>query len=212
MELDEFQARIRNRLEQQKEEEQAKCSEIEESMRQLDEKRSNFKKQTRGFLFTGIRDRLKGLNDNFANLKIHSGDNHCTVEFAHTIEYPCTTTLCFSISPGPDSMGFVVQYDLTILPIFVDYKKHDEDTFSFTDAGRSSALAWVEERIFEFLDTYMNVRNHPAYQKSNMVTDPICGMVFPVASAADSIKIDERKIVYFCSLTCKTAYESNHDD
>ena len=177
-------------------------------MRQLEEKRNAFKRRIRGFLFTGVRDRLNELGQNFDNIQIHSSDDHCTAEFSHTIEYPCTATLNFSISPARELEGFIVRYDLLLVPIFFDYKKYDEEEFKFTESEEERALEWVETRIFEFLDSYLEIRRHPAYQKGNMVTDPICGMRFPAASAAESIKIDDRKTVYFCSKTCKAAYDS----
>jgi YHS domain-containing protein len=207
MEFDEFQSKIGEHIGQRKIEEEKKSSEIEESMRQLEEKRNAFKRRIRGFLFTGVRDRLNELGQNFDNIQIHSSDDHCTAEFSHTIEYPCTATLNFSISPARELEGFIVRYDLLLVPIFFDYKKHDEEEFPFIESGESRALEWVETRIFEFLDAYLEVRRHPSYQQGYMVTDPVCGMRFPAASAADSIKVDDRKSIYFCSRTCRAAYE-----
>jgi YHS domain-containing protein len=209
MDLDEFRKKVESQIGRRKKEEEENQTTIEESMRLLEEKRNDFNKRVSRLLFSDVRDRLKELGQNFDNIKIHSGEKHCTAEFAHTKKYPCTATLCFSVSPGSDIESFIVRYDCTVLPVFADYGRNDEQEFPFTESGKIKALSWVETRILEFLDNYLEIGSHPAYQKGNMVTDPVCGMVLSAASAADSIKIDERKTVYFCSTTCRTAYDSN---
>lgn len=44
------------------------------------------------------------------------------------------------------------------------------------DDSEEAIGQWVEERITEFIDTYLRLETHPLYQKDNIVIDPICGM------------------------------------
>jgi YHS domain-containing protein len=159
-----------------------------------------------------IRPRMGELACHFANATLpspgNSHDTSCFCSFAHSLQFPATVTLNLSLMPietRPEA--FTVRYDLEILPVFMEYRKSDSLQAGFTEDD-TLIIQWVEERLLEFLDTYLKLETHPLYQKDNLVLDPVCGMRIPVISA--SCKTEHNgKIVCFCSEHCRNAFLTN---
>jgi YHS domain-containing protein len=95
--------------------------------------------------------------------------------------------------------------------MLMEFKRSDERNFPLKDLDREEIGTWVEARIFDFLDTYLQLETHPLYQKDNVVTDPVCGMRFPLLEAVARIERKDETI-YFCSEPCKIAYLKKHKD
>jgi len=86
----------------------------------------------------------------------------------------------------------------------MEYTRNAEDIFPLE--GDEEALAgWVEDRILDFLDTYLRLETHPLYQKVNTVIDIVCGMHITSTSATCSVEQHGRTF-YFCSEHCKEAF------
>lgn len=47
---------------------------------------------------------------------------------------------------------------------------------------------WMETKIFEFIETCLQLETHPEYQKDKFVNDPVCGIRFPITQAAGKIE------------------------
>jgi len=130
-------------------------------------------------------------------------EHSCFCFFAHSLRFPATVSLSFTMAPGETQHELKVIYNMEILPVFMAYSRNDTLQATFDDDGRIAS--WVEYRILEFLDTYLKIETHPLYQKDNLVLDPVCGMRIPINSAPSMIELNSQTI-YFCSDHCKEAF------
>lgn len=199
--------RIHNRFEQHRLDLAAKQQQLDSRMKVLLEQRERQSIVVKRAIETFVFPRLEELARHFDNAKvgiIHTdADYNCICEFAHTPRFPATVRLGIALLPGINE-SLTARYDLGIFPILMDYTRSVEETFRLE--GDDDALAaWVEDRIVDFLDTYLILETHPLYQKDNTVIDIVCGMRIPSTSATSTVERHGR-IFYFCSDHCKEAF------
>ena len=198
--------RISSRLERHRLELVDRQQHVDMNMKRLLEQRERFAAAAGLQVETVILPRMEELNRRFANGKIELLQNDAffiACEFAHTPRFPATARLSISLSPVDDAR-FIARYNLSILPVLMDYNPHAEELFPLQ--GNEDALAgWVEDRILDFVDTYLRLETHPLYQKDNMVVDIVCGMRIPSTAATSSLERQGRTF-YFCSEHCKEAF------
>ncbi|MBI1919511.1 MAG: YHS domain-containing protein [Geobacter sp.] len=202
--------RITSRLERHQLELGERQSSIDFSMKALLDQQERFASVAQQIIGSVIRPRMEELARHFENaeLKVLQGNSgfHCVCDFAHTPRFPATVSFDICLLPG-ESKDIKVRSDIQIYPILMEYKR--DDTMSFPLDGPEEAIGpWVEERIVEFLDTYLRLETHPYYQKDNIVTDPVCGMQISAIAATSKIECGSHT-VYFCSDACKEAFSKN---
>lgn len=198
--------RISNRLEQHEQELADKQQQLDMSMKRLLEQRERFAAAASQQIETVVLPLMEELSRRFANGKIELLQNDTffiACEFAHTPRFPATVRLSISLSPLDDA-SFIASYNLSILPVLMEYNPHVEGRFPIE--GSEDALAgWVEDRILDFVDTYLRLETDPLYQKDNMVVDIVCGMRIPSTAATSTLERHGRTF-YFCSEHCKEAF------
>jgi hypothetical protein len=60
-------------------------------------------------------------------------------------------------------------------------------TWKALPARRRYANGW-KRKIFEFIETCLQLETHPEYHKDKFVNDPVCGMRFPITQAAGKVE------------------------
>jgi YHS domain-containing protein len=176
------------------------------TMKELLEQRERFSAVARRIMESVVHPRMEELLRHFDNAAIidHHGDTdfYCLCKFSHTARFPATVSLNIVLLPGETSLK--ARYDLEIRPVLMEYTRDEEKNFPLDDSNEAIGL-WVEEKIANFLDTYLRLETHPLYQKDNIVTDPVCGMQIAAIAATSKIEWPGRTI-YFCSEVCKEAF------
>lgn len=180
---------------------------LDSTMKDLLGQRNYFAAAARQILKSVILPRMEELLRHFDNGVIIESDGdagfHAYCQFAHTPSFPATVSLGISLLPE-ESASLTARYTLEILPVLMEYKRDEEKTFPAEGSEEAIGL-WLEDRIVEFVDTYLRLEIHPLYQKDNLVIDIICGMRIPLIAATSTIQLDGR-IYYFCSEHCKEAF------
>jgi YHS domain-containing protein len=92
--------------------------------------------------------------------------------------------LKFSVSTDYDVHNVVLDYDLHILPILLKFEPHHRAEFPLDAIDTAAIAQWVDDRIVEFVQTYLSLHQNEYYLKSHMVTDPISNTRFPKYAAA----------------------------
>lgn len=199
--------RILNRIEQHQHNLADKQQQLDGRMKELLEQRERLATVAKSKIETIILPRLEELARQFDNAKVEilhtDADYNCVCEFTHTSRFPATVRLDIALLPG-ENESFTARYDLNILPVLMEYKRNVEANFPFEDNDEALA-GWVEDRILDFIDTYLLLETHPLYQKDNTVLDIVCGMRIPSISATSSVERHGR-IFFFCSEHCKDAF------
>jgi len=203
-----FLDRIQQRLRQHQEEIGKKSLHIEQQMKQLLQARTTFLEKARAVVQTIIQPKMKSLASQFDNAILgdpeRNSEFNCIIRFSPTARFPARGNLELTVSSENEYRNIVLQYKLELLPILMEYKRHDEMRFDVEQPNKA-ITEWVESRIFDFLDTYLLLETHPRYQQENYVSDPVCGMRITKAEAATTLS-DGTITVYFCSRQCKETY------
>lgn len=205
--------KIRERLEQSRQEIHQRQLQADKEMKCLMEKRARFTSEAHHLLIRAIYPRMEELSRNFDNSRLidtdRESDLHCICIFSHTDTYPATVTLDLSLCPDDNYDSLECHYSLEILPVLMEYKKYDERSFLLDKLNEDDIGEWVEARILDFIDTYLQLETHPLYQKNNLVTDPVCGMKIPLVQAAGSM-VSNGRTVFFCSDACEEEFRKEN--
>lgn len=204
--IGEFSEKIQRRLFQQAKEKAQKLHQIDTQMKQLLAKREKFNSGAHRILTTIVAPRMMELSRNFENSSNKVEGFQCICEFSPTKRFPARVSLAIELSSSGYYERLDVHYGLEITPALIEYKRFDGRTFNLENPSHEDEVGpWIEARIFDFIETYLQLETHPEYQKENYVTDPVCDMRFPIAQAASTFE-KEGRTFYFCSEVCKEAF------
>lgn len=128
----------------------------------------------------------------------------CT--FERNTRFPASTSFEFTVIPNDRIDEIIVSYHLEILPVFIEFKGHDQLALPLDGIDESGAGQWVEDRITDFVETYLRLETAKAYQDENMETDPVCGMPVNRNWAAATAEYGGKRY-YFCIDDCRRRFE-----
>src|SRR6185295_7147789 len=83
--------------------------------------------------------------------------------------------LRFSAVTDQDVQNAIFHYDLEILPILMEFEKHAEVKFPLDAVDQEALARWIDDRIVDFVRTYLAVHENNHYLKGHLVQDPIAG-------------------------------------
>jgi len=115
--------------------------------------------------------------------------------------------LRFFVSTDSDVRKLVLGYDLHIIPILMKFEPHAEVEFPIDDVDDDAVARWVDDRIVEFVRTYLALHQNEYYLKDQMVEDPVAGTRFPKAAAATTLERGGRTY-YFVSEETRHEFEA----
>jgi YHS domain-containing protein len=131
---------------------------------------------------------------------VEPGRRSVTLEFQSTL---ARIQLRFSAAPDAEVRKLVVCYDVDILPILMKFDSHNELELPL-DAINSAQLAeWLDDRILDFMHTYLALQENPYYLKDQMVQDPIAKVQFPKFAAAAHLEQNGKTIYFIDELTVR---------
>ena len=115
-------------------------------------------------------------------------------------------SLRLSASTDRDVRNLILSYDLEILPVLMRYNPHAEVEFPLDAVDQEAVAKWVEDRIVEFVQTYLSMGENEIYLKEYMVEDPVAHVRFPSMAAAATLEWQGKKI-YFISEETRREFE-----
>lgn len=212
--LSELDQQIRSRLDDAAGRRQRRQVQVKEEMDALLLHRSRFEGFARHVTDDLVRPRMVKLASFFPNSELTDLNSTagfgCICRFRHSIEYPASTTLTLGISADMGIEKAIVTYSLEIIPIFFRFNGHDQLVAPMGTAGDRMIELWIDKKIVEFTDTYLQLQVAEQYQQSNMVVDPVCGMQINQSDAAAHLEYGGRKY-FFCVDQCREKFLSDPD-
>ena len=183
---------------------------VEQRMGEIDRRYQKFTRVADHVAQHLIRPRMELLAGCFDNVQAcPEGDkaqrHHCRYHFQHNARFPATVTLDLGVCPDAAIKNILVVYALDILPIFFRFEGRDQIEFPLDDVDEPRLIAWVENKIHDFCDTYLRLEEDDHYQRENTVTDPVCGMQINKAWAAAQMEYQGRPY-YFCLEECRAKF------
>lgn len=113
--------------------------------------------------------------------------------------------LRFSVTSNTDVTEVIFNYDLEILPIFMQFQSHLELAMPLDAIDDAKMANWFDDRILQFVRTYLSVHENQYYLKGHLVKDPIALVEFPRHAAAASLEW-QGKTHYFISDETRTEF------
>jgi hypothetical protein len=104
--------------------------------------------------------------------------------------------LTFSAMTDRDIRKLVLNYDLEIIPVLMRYKPHDEVKFPLNEINTEAAARWIDDRIVEFLQTYLSLGENDYYLRDSMVEIPVANVHFPSFAAAATLEWQGKKFYF----------------
>ena len=114
--------------------------------------------------------------------------------------------LRFSAATDPDVRKLVLDYDLMIRPILMDFTRHANADFPLEKIDEEAVSKWIDDRIVDFVRTYVALHENEYYLKDFMVEDPIAHVRFPKFAAGATIE-SNGKTLYFIGEESRQEFE-----
>jgi len=154
-----------------------------------------------------IRPRLEMVTSYLANaiMQDETSPHRSVCWFEFCQRFPTVAQLEFAIEHDVRFEKLIVQTHIHMMPVFVRYNEQDNLTLPWDSIGDAIVADWVEERLLEFLDTYLRIDAGGDDYAEEPVTDPVCGMqiVRLAAPASDSY---HGHPYYFCCKDCHAKF------
>jgi len=121
---------------------------------------------------------------------------------------PANIQLRFGLEAGVAVDSLILFYDLEIVPVFIEFERHDQIALPLDPSSVEKAVEWFKQKAFAFTKTYVSMFFNPNYQKGSEVPDIVLGRTFPRAFAKGQIEY-HGVTYYFLTEESRTAFE--HD-
>lgn len=117
--------------------------------------------------------------------------------------------LRFSASTDFEVRNLVLDYDLHILPILMKFEPHARVEFPLDAIDPAAIARWIDDRIVDFVKTYLALHQNQFYLKDHMVSDPVTSTRFPTYAAAATLEWGGTKY-YFISDETRLEFANKH--
>lgn len=118
--------------------------------------------------------------------------------------------LTFSATTDRDVTKVILTYDLSIIPVLMQFDGHSECEFPLDAVDPEAVATWVDDRIVSFVMTYMALHEQDQYLKDHMVEDPVIGVRFPQFAAGASLELNG-KTYYFVGEETRREFEKRQE-
>jgi YHS domain-containing protein len=117
--------------------------------------------------------------------------------------------LRFRASTDQEVRKLVLDYELQILPILMKFEPHKQAEFPLEAVDPAAVAQWFDDRIVEFVRTYLSLHQNEYYLKGHMVVDPMANVKFPRFAAASVLDWQGKKY-YFISEKTRQEFEKKN--
>ena len=97
-------------------------------------------------------------------------------------------TLSFTTAPDRDIKNVVVEYDLKIVPVLWKFVSHGEFITPIASPDYAGLEKWLDDRILEFVEIYIQIHEYELYDNAEYVEDPIAKVKFPKFAAGATLE------------------------
>jgi YHS domain-containing protein len=90
----------------------------------------------------------------------------------------------------------VLAYDLQIIPVLMKFTPHAEIEFPLDAVDKDAIAEWIDDRLVDFVQTYLSMGENEFYLKDQMVEDPIAHVRFPNIAAGATLDWGGKKYYF----------------
>jgi YHS domain-containing protein len=117
--------------------------------------------------------------------------------------------LRLSAATDHDVRKLILNYNLEILPVLMQFDSHQQAEWPLDAIDPQAVASWVDDRIVDFVKTYLSLHENEHYLKDHMVQDPVAGVRFPRYAAAATVERNG-KTYYFIGEETRREFEAEH--
>jgi YHS domain-containing protein len=117
--------------------------------------------------------------------------------------------LRFRASTDQEVRKLVLDYELQILPILMKFVPHVQAEFPLEAIDAAAVAQWFDDRIVDFVRTYLSLHQNEFYLKDHMVADPVANIRFPRFAAASVLEWQGKKY-YFIGEKTRHEFEKKN--
>jgi len=138
--------------------------------------------------------------------RLSSSSREVSLEFQSNL---ARIRLRFSATTDHEVHNLILNYDLEIIPVLMQFESHKEAEWPIAAIDEAAVAGWVDDRIVDFVKTYLSLHENEYYLKDDMVEDPVAGVRFPRFAAAASREWGG-KTYYFIGEETRREFEAKH--
>ena len=151
------------------------------------------------------RPRLEALAKKFGervNVKpeIEPGRRSAMFKFKSEL---ASVDLRFAVAPDTDVRNLAFTYDLEVLPILMKFDSHDTIEFPLDSVDKVALGKWFDDRIVDFVKTYLSLHENQYYLKGHLVEDPIARVQFPKYAAGATLESGNKTLYFIDEFTLR---------
>ena len=208
--LIDFAKRIKEQLDRSNREPQWTSGDAERYMAELGQRRERYVEIAKHLMSTVIQPRLELVASYFPNAAAGTKEpeGHCSYWFGFNERFPTSAKVSFSVEHDARYEQLLVAYDVSMVPVFVKFNEHDKLIGTFDNLPDEKVAAWVEQRLTDFLEAYLQVDRGRDDFVEEPATDPVCGMRINRSSAAASTTYHGHPY-FFCNESCLNQFTAN---
>jgi len=114
-----------------------------------------------------------------------------------------TIRLGFKLSHDSDVRNILLDYNLDIIPISFRLNPHTRLEMPLESCDEAAVAKWLDERIVEFANAYLELLSTKQYQEKAMVSDTVAGISFPKHFAASTLGHEGTTCYFISDETCR---------
>jgi YHS domain-containing protein len=184
--------------------------EAETYMTDYAERRRRFEELAQHLNMDVIRPRLETVASYFTNSSVQEEEqpNRSSCWFGFCQRFPATTQLEFAVEHDVRFEKLIVHTRTRMMPAFVRFCEQDRLPVPLDIVADDQVADWVEERLLEFLDTYLRIDGGGEEFAEEPATDPVCGMQILRSTAAASDSYYGHPY-FFCCEECRVKFQQD---
>ena len=211
--LEEFRYKLKSQVKAAASAPRWQSSEAEAYMTALRSRRQQFDEAARSLVATVIKPRLDTVVELFRSARTMTDEQacRCWCWFACSERFPVTAKVEFALEHDESVEHLFVRYEACLMPVFVRFQPHDKLTIRLDEINPEQIAGWVEERILEFLETYLHHDRGQDDLEEDILTDPVCGMRLQRSDVRAQAEYRGHPY-FFCRTECREKIESKPED
>jgi YHS domain-containing protein len=115
--------------------------------------------------------------------------------------------LRFTALTDREFQRLILSYLLEITPAVIHYRPYAQVEFPLNAVDKAAAAKWIDDRIVDFVQTYLSMGEPELCPKDQMVEDPVAQIRFPKFAAAATLDRKGEKF-YFISEETRRKFEA----
>jgi hypothetical protein len=115
----------------------------------------------------------------------------------------------FALTHDSDVRHILLDYNLQIVPVFFRFNPHARLEMPLEAYDEAAVGKWLDDRIVEFANAYLELHATKQYQEKAMVSDTVAGISFPRYFAAATLE-HGGTTYYFISEETRREFAKRH--